>query len=141
LIAVDTNVLIHAHRSETRRDLETREKLTEFAEADAPWALPVFCLAEFACVVTHQRVFTPPNELRIALDFLDRLLESPSARLLPPSPTYARMFRKICESGGIRGNLAFDAQITASCLEHGVRDLITADRDCARFAGLSPKKI
>jgi len=141
LIAVDTNVLIYAHRCETRRHGEALEKLRALAEGDVPWALPVFCLAEFVRVVTHLRVFTPPSELGTALDFLDRLLESPSARLLLPSRIYASIFRKACEAGEIRGNLAFDAQIAASCLEHGVRDLITADRDFARFAELRPREI
>lgn len=141
MIAVDTNVLIYAHRSETRRHGEARERLTELAEGDVPWAVPVFCLAEFIRVVTHLRVFTPPSELETALDFLDRLLESPSARLLLPTRSYPNTFRKTCESGEIRGNLAFDAQIAASCLEHGVRDLITADRDFARFTGLRPRRI
>jgi predicted nucleic acid-binding protein len=39
----------------------------------------------------------------------------------------------------VRGNLAFDAQIVASCIEHGVRELITADRDFSRFAAISPQ--
>jgi hypothetical protein len=141
LIAVDTNVLIYAHRSETRRHREARKTLAELAEGDVPWALPVFCLAEFVRVVTHLRVFTPPSELAIALDFLDRLLESPSVRLLLPSRSFPGTFRNACESAAVRGNLAFDAQIAASCLEHGVRDLITADRDFARFAALNPRQI
>lgn len=138
MIAIDTNVLIYAHRSETRRHGEALVKLTELAEGDVPWALPVFCLAEFVRVVTHLRVFTPPSDLIAALDFLDHLLESPAARLLLPGPNYRSVFRKTCEAGEIRGNLVFDAQIAAACLEHGVRDLITADRDFARFAGLKP---
>jgi predicted nucleic acid-binding protein len=40
-------------------------------------------------------------------------------------------------AGDARGNLAFDAQIAAVCLEHGARELITLDRDFARFPQLS----
>lgn len=139
MIAVDTNVLIYAHRSETRLHDEALKTLTALAESDVPWALPVFCLAEFVRVVTHLRVFTPPTKLAIALEFLDGLLDSPSLRLLLPSNRYPGAFRAACEAGQVRGNLAFDAQIAASCLEHGVRDLITADRDFARFADLTPR--
>jgi hypothetical protein len=141
LIAIDTNLLIYAHRTETRRHREARTKLTAIAEGDRPWALPVFCLAEFVRVVTHMRVFTPPSDLTTALDFLDRILESPSLRLLLPSRSYPNTFRKACEAGQVRGNLAFDAQIAAVCLEHGVRELITADRDFSRFEGLKPEWI
>ena len=139
MIAVDTNVLIYAHRRETRRHQQALATLTELAEGDNPWALPVFCLAEFVRVVTHLRVFSPPSDLRTALDFLDRLLESPSVRLLLPRRTYPSTFRSVCESAEARGNLAFDAQIAASCVEHGANELITADRDFARFPGIKPK--
>jgi hypothetical protein len=139
LIAVDTNVLIYAHRRETERHAEALRRLRVLAEGDSPWGLPVFCIAEFVRVVTHLRVFTPPTDLRTALDFIDRLLESPTSRLLLPGQTYASTFRRVCETAEVRGNLAFDAQIVASCIEHGVRDLITADRDFARFAAMSPQ--
>jgi toxin-antitoxin system PIN domain toxin len=139
LIAVDTNVLIYAHRRETERHAEALRRLSALAEGDSPWGLPVFCIAEFVRVVTHLRVFTPPTDLRTALDFVDRLLESPSSRLLLPGQSYVSAFRRICEAAEVRGNLAFDAQIVASCIEHGVRDLITADRDFARFAAISPQ--
>jgi hypothetical protein len=139
LIAVDTNVLIYAHRRETERHAEALRRLSVLAEGDSPWGLPVFCIAEFVRVVTHLRVFTPPTGLRTALDFIDRLLESPSSRLLLPGQTYASTFRGVCETAEVRGNLVFDAQIVAACIEHGVRDLITADRDFARFAGINPQ--
>ena len=138
MIAVDTNVLIYAHRRETERHSKALAQLKSLAEGDAPWGLPVFCIAEFVRVVTHLRVFTPPSDLRVALDFVDRLLESPSIRLLLPGETYPGTFRGVCESAGVRGNLAFDAQIVASCIEHGVHELVTADRDFARFATITP---
>lgn len=139
MIAVDTNVLIYAHRRETARHAEALRRLSVLAEGDSPWGLPVFCIAEFVRAVTHLRVFTPPTDLRTALDFIDRLLESPSSRLLLPGQTYVGTFRGVCEAAEVRGNLAFDAQIAASCIEHGVRELITADRDFARFAAMSPQ--
>lgn len=49
-------------------------------------------------------------------------------------------FRSVCETAEVRGNLAFDAQIVASCIEHGVHELITADRDFARFGAISQQR-
>jgi uncharacterized protein len=141
VIAVDTNVLIYAHRSETERHDAASKKLKDLAESDTPWGLPVFCIAEFVRIVTHLRVFAPPSDLRTALDFVDRLLESPSVRLLLPGQTYPSTFRGICEAAEVRGNLAFDAQIAAVCIENGVREIVTADRDFARFAAMSPLSI
>lgn len=136
MIAVDTNVLIYAHRRESAHHDRALGKLTALAESDAPWALPVFCLAEFVRVVTHLRVFDPPSPLSKALAFLRELLRSPSVRLLNPTAGYAAVFHEICHAAGVRGNLAFDAQIAAVCHEHGIDRLLTADRDFARFAHL-----
>lgn len=141
MIALDTNVLIYAHRRESRRHRESLARVTRLAEGEVLWALPVFCIAEFIRVVTHLRVFNPPTDLETALGFVDRLLESPTVRLLLPGPEYPRLFRRVCEAAGVRGNLAFDAQIAAVCLERGVDEILTADRDFSRFEALRPELI
>lgn len=136
MIAVDTNVLIAAHRSEHPRHEKATGRLHEIAEGDAPWGLPIFCIGEFLRVTTHARVFTPPSSLEVATEFIDRLLESPSLRLLLPSERFWERFRCAVERGEARGNLVFDAQIAAVCEEHGALDLVTGDRDFARFPRL-----
>ncbi len=136
MIAIDTNILIYAHRRESAQHQAALEKITAIAESDAPWALPVFVLAEFVRVVTHLRVFDPPSSLSQALDFLGELMRSPSVRLLNPTSAFATAFNEACIAGKVRGNLAFDAQIAAVCREHGIDELLTADRDFARFPGL-----
>jgi hypothetical protein len=138
VIAVDTNVLIYAHRAETPAHVTALNRVRELAEGPAPWGVPVFCLAELVRVVTHLRVFTPPSTLAQALGFIDGILASPSVRLLLPTPSFPDSFRRACESAGARGNLAFDAQIAGVCLEHGIDVILTADRDFARFPGLRP---
>ena len=46
------------------------------------------------------------------------------------------LFAKCARQADARGNLAFDAQIAALCLEHGVGEILTLDRDFTRFPGL-----
>lgn len=133
MIAVDTNVLVHAHRGEMPLHTVALERLRSLAEGGTPWALPAFCIGEFVRVVTHPRVFTPPTELATALTFLERLLDSPSVRLLLPGPTFPTIFAEACRAGSVAGNLAFDAQLVAVCREHGVTEILTEDRDFARF--------
>jgi toxin-antitoxin system PIN domain toxin len=137
LIAVDTNVLVHAHREESEQHRAALSRLTQLAEGDIPWGLPVFCLAEFVRVVTHPRIFAPASPLERALEFVERVLAAPSVRMLHPGPRYPKLFVESVRAGDARGNLAFDAQIAAVCLEHGARELITLDRDFARFPQLS----
>lgn len=134
MIAVDTNVLIYAHRAEMPLHSRAMGRLRDLVEGNSPWALPVFCIGEFVRVVTHARIFRPPSALDAALGFVDQILASSSARLLVPGPTYPTLFGEACREGGVRGNLAFDAQLVALCREHGVREILTEDRDFGRFA-------
>lgn len=113
-------------------------RLVEIAEGESPWGLPVFGLAEFLRVVTHPRVFDPPTPLPVGLDFLERLLTSPTIRVLVPGERYWRRFRAASEASDARGNLLFDVQIAAVCLEHGATRLVTADRDFGRFPEIKP---
>lgn len=133
MIAVDTNVLVYAHRAEMPLHAVAMTRLRALAEGDSPWGLPVPCIGEFVRVVTHPRIFHPPTELEPALEFLAQVLGSPAVRLLVPGPTFPELFADACRDGAVQGNLAFDAQIVALCREHGVSALLTEDRDFARF--------
>ena len=133
MIAIDTNVIIAAHRREHSLHEKANARLRTILEQDAPWGLPVFCIGEFVRVVTHARVFNPPSSLDEALRAISGLLESPTARLLSPGAAYFEYLSDALKNGDARGNLAFDAQIAAVCLEHGVDRLLTSDRDFRRF--------
>jgi toxin-antitoxin system PIN domain toxin len=129
-------VLIHADREEMRLHREAIRALRTLSEGSAAWALPVFCVGEFLRVVSHPRVFDPPTPVLEALASLEALLESHSVRLLAPGPDYLTLLREMLVCSGASGNLVFDAQIAAVCLEHGARTLLTEDRDFARFTGI-----
>lgn len=136
MIAVDTNVLVYAHRRALPHHRLALEWLRHLAEGNTPWAIPVFCLGEFVRVVTHPRVLHPPSTLDEALSALDGLLESPTLRVLAPGARYPALYRETVRSADARGNLAFDAQIVAVCREQGVSRLLSLDRDFARFRGI-----
>jgi predicted nucleic acid-binding protein len=102
----------------------------------APWVLFWPCIYEFVRVVTHPRVFAPPSDLDVVLEDLDGLFVCPSLHVLGEGPRHAAHFRRTLDAGDTRGNLAHDAHIAALMVEHGVRELLTADRDFARFPGI-----
>jgi toxin-antitoxin system PIN domain toxin len=131
--AVDTNVLIYAEiRSSPWHEL-SRRLLTQLAEGASPWAIPWPCIYEFLRVVTHPRVYHPPMPLALALQEVSRLLASPTLLLLHETPNHPQVMQEVLRLAGVSGNLIHDAHIAALCLEHGVDELITGDRDFSRF--------
>ena len=136
MIAVDSNVLIYAHRTETDAHGAAAAALTELAEGVDSWAIPVFCIPEFVRVATHRRVFQPPSTLEQAFDFLSSLIASPSCVVLRPGPMFVDLLRETSQQADARGNLIFDSQIAALCREHGVSTVLTRDHDFRRFAPL-----
>ncbi len=139
MIAVDTNVLVYARRAELPRHADALAALRALATGPAAWGLPVFCVGEFIRVVTHPRLFDPPTAPDAAIDAIDGLLASPSVRLLSPGPRYWTLFGDLVRAGAATGNLVFDAQIAALCLEHGASTILSEDRDFARFPGIVRK--
>ena len=73
---------------------------------------------------------------RSAWGFVDLLFGSPSARRLLPTDDSLRRLREVVDESGAAGVDLHDAHIFALCLEHGVRELLTADRGFRRFRGL-----
>jgi toxin-antitoxin system PIN domain toxin len=141
VIAVDTNVLVYAHREELAPHRRARSRLIELAQGDALWAIPVFCLTEFARVATHPRVFDPPYTVSEIRSAIERLLASPSLMLLHPGERFTGLFLDALQESSATGNLVCDAQIVAVCREHGVTALLTEDRDFARFPGFATQSL
>lgn len=133
MIAVDTNVLIYAHRAETDLHAAAAGQLVSLAEGTAAWGLPVFCVGEFIRVVTHRRILNPPSTLTQAVSFLEQVIASPSCRIVRPGPDFVDLLTATAVEADARGNLVFDAQIAALCREHGISTILTNDRDFRRF--------
>ena len=134
--AVDTNVLIYAEIAGSRHHVTARRVLKDLAEGASPWALPWPCIYEFLRVVTHPRVYYPPMPPDVAVAGIRAILASPSLLLLNETPGHAKVMGEVIRAAGAAGNLMHDAHIAALCIEHGVEEVITGDRDFVRFQGL-----
>jgi toxin-antitoxin system PIN domain toxin len=137
VIAVDTNILVYAHREDSPFHIASTRQLAGLAEASAPWAIPWPCLHEFLAIVTHARIYAPPTPLPLALDQIDAWLESPTLVLLSESEQHWSELRELVTTGQVTGPRIHDARIAALCRQHGVRELWSADRDFSRFADLT----
>lgn len=136
MIAIDTNVLIYAHREDSPFHLAAFECVRRCAESRAPWALPWPCLHEFFSIATHPRIYAPPTPPARALAQIDAWLASPSVVLLAETEGHWPRLRTLLVGSKTVGPAVHDARIAALCLDHGVQVLWSADRDFSRFPGL-----
>jgi toxin-antitoxin system PIN domain toxin len=139
MIAVDTNILVYTHREDSPWHDKAYDLIVELAEGRIRWAIPWPCIHEFLAIVTHPRIYNPPTPLIKAIDQVDAWLESPSLVLLAESADYWPVLKSALENGRVSGPQIHDARIAALCIQHGVRELWTADRDFSRFPGLQVK--
>jgi uncharacterized protein len=137
VIAIDTNVLVHAHRRDSQFHEAAKRALIGLAENRAAWAIPWPCLHEFVCVVTHPRIYRRATPLVQAIGQVEAWLASPSVVVLGEPMAYWAAFCTAATQARAAGPLVYDARIVTICQLHGVRELWTADRDFSRFPGIA----
>jgi predicted nucleic acid-binding protein len=73
---------------------------------------------------------------RQAWSFVEDWLGAPAAWMPEPGPGYRDLVGRLVHDLELRANLASDAALAASALEHGLT-LLSADSDFARFRELT----
>jgi len=139
VIAIDTNILVYAHRQDAEWHDAAERAVTGLAEGTAEWAIPWPCLHEFLAIVTHPRIFKTPTPPELAFGQVDAWLESPSLVVLSENDDHFGALRETTLGARVIGARVHDARVAALCVAHGVRELWTADRDFSLFAGVKTR--
>jgi len=134
MIAVDTNILLYAHREDSPWHKGSLQCLARIG--GKKWSIPWPCIHEFLAISTHPRVFDPPSPLSDALCAVETWLQSPSLVLLSESEGYLEVLASLLRDSKVAGPRVHDARIAALCIQHAVSELWSADRDFSRFSGL-----
>lgn len=137
MIAIDTNMLVYAHRRESTFHETAKQRISELAASGAAWAIPWPCLHEFYAVVTNLRAFRPASSIEQASGQLSAWLETPSLTLLHEGADHWNVLQTLLVTARVVGGQVHDARIAAICIAHGVRELWSADRDFNRFPQLT----
>ena len=137
MIAVDTNLLVYAHREDSEWHKSALAAISQLASGGSPWAIPWPCVHEFLAISTHPRIYDPPTPLAVAFSALAAWRASPNLRLLGEGPSYFEKLERISTRAKLAGPRIHDARIAAICLNHGVAELWTADRDFSLFPDLA----
>ena len=131
MIALDTNVLVYAHRRDADLHVRARTAVEGLVRGRAQWALPWAVVHEFMVAVTRRRRDPTPPEDAIAA--MERLLQTRSCVALTEPADHLARFAKLALAAGAKGPLLYDARIAAICVAQGVTELWTADRDFGRL--------
>ena len=135
MILPDVNVLVYAYREDVADHRRYRDWLTRTVNADRPYGVSELVLSAFVRIVTNRRVFKNPSTPPEALSFTDRLLSSSNCVPVRPGSGHWAIFDRLCRHHDAAGNLVADAYLAAIAIEAGC-ELVTVDRDFARFTGL-----
>jgi toxin-antitoxin system PIN domain toxin len=133
VIALDTNILVYADTPSSPFHAAARALLIRLTEGSEAWAIPWPCIYEFLRVVTHPRANHHPLPLEVALDDVRQIQQSPSLRLLSETSRHAEIMDSLLRASRVTSDAMFDARIAALCVEHGVGEILTADKDFRRF--------
>ena len=137
MIAVDTNLLVYAHRRESRLGEAAHAVMTQLAEGDRAWAIPWPCCYEFLSVATNRRIWkdaatAPDHAWRQFLAWA----ACPSNRMIGETDDFMDILQGFVSRPHVVGGVVHDARIAAVCVAHGVEELLTRDRDFSLFPEL-----
>ena len=136
MIAIDTNILVHAHRRDSTWHAPAYKAVGGLVGGRDPWTIPWPCIHEFIAIVTHPGIFKPPSTLDEALDQVDSWIESPTLVTLSEADGYWDVLSGTLRTSRVDGPRVHDARVASICLQHGITELWTADRDFGRFPRL-----
>jgi uncharacterized protein len=137
VIAVDTNILVYAHRAESPFHAAASRLVAALAESKSAWAIPWPCLHEFYGIATNLRILKPPSTVAQAVGQISLWLESPTLVLLHEGLRHWPVLQGLISAGRLTGARVHDARIAAICLENDVHEFWSADRDFNRFPSLT----
>ena len=136
MIALDTNLLIYAHRAAVPEHRAARRALERAARAEAGWGISQASLAEFWSVVTHPAAAGRPSTAAEAAAFLTALRRDGGAELWLPGPGFGERLLRLATDLAVQGPRIFDLQIALTALEHGAREIWTHDQRFLSLPGL-----
>ena len=137
MIAVDTNLLVYAHRAAVPEHRSAQSALEQASRDERGWGVAVSCLAEFWSLVTHPKAAGRPSTPAEAGDFLHALVHDGRLQLWSPGPGFGPRLLQMATELSISGTRIFDLQIALTAFDNGAVEIWSHDRRFASFPGLA----
>ena len=136
MIALDTNVLVYAHREDSPHHSAAARALRSAVVSPSGCAIPWPCIHEFLAVVTHPRIYDPPTPVATAMSAVRALVDAPSVHFIGEGAAHLEVLHDLLAPAAVVGPRVHDARVAAICIAHGVDALWSADRDFSWFPAL-----
>jgi uncharacterized protein len=136
MIAIDTNLLVYAQRRHTPEHRAARRAIERASADRRGWGIPLSCIAEFWCVVTHPASSGGPSPAKEARAFLHELMANGGANVWTPGTGFWERLTQLASDMKIAGARVFDLQIALIALENGATELWSHDRGFGVLPGL-----
>lgn len=134
MIAIDTNLLVYAHRTGAVEHAAARRTL-ERAARTGGWGFALPCITELFSVVTHAACPPRPSTTKQAMDYVEGLIEG-GAWIWSPGPGFGNRLLRLADDLKVRGARIFDLQIALMAFEGGATELWSHDRNFQSVPGL-----
>jgi toxin-antitoxin system PIN domain toxin len=135
MIAIDTNLLVYAHRARAPQHARARAAIERAASNAAGWGIAAAVLPEFWSVVTHPSSEGRPSEPAEAAAFVSAMIDAGAAVWLP-GPGFGERLLQVASDLDIRGPRVFDLQIALTAFEGGATELWSHDGSFVSVPGL-----
>lgn len=136
MIAIDTNLLVYAHRAGVSEHRAARRAIEEASEDDRGWGIAAASISEFWGVVTHPAAVGRPSTPAEASRFLRALVRDGGMDIWRPGAGFGERLVQLAADLGVRGPRVFDLQIGLTAFDNGAHELWTHDRRFVRLPGL-----
>jgi len=142
MILIDTNILLYAVNADDQRSARAGQALESIVNDGKAWALSWIIVYEFLRVATHPKVFTAPLDRESAWSFISGMIGQPNCLMLTETVVHRETVDQcLMESPRIRGNLLHDFHLAVLMREHGIKRILTEDRDFRMFPWIEVKSL
>ncbi len=136
MIAIDTNLLIYAHRASLPEHRPAQRAIERASRNPRGWGIALPSLAEFWSIVTHPESRGGPSTAKQASGFLRALISEAGAVLWMPHEGFWERLVALAGQLGIQGPRIFDLQIGLTAYDNGALEIWTHDGRFAAHPGL-----
>jgi predicted nucleic acid-binding protein len=136
MIAIDTNLLVYAHRAAAPKHMAARKAIENAMNDPRGCGVSLPCVAEFWSVVTHPLAAGGPSTPTQANKFIQTLVQQADLRLWLPGNEFALRLLQAAADLAVSGARVFDLQIGLIALENGANEIWSHDRNFLKLKGL-----